>query len=279
MKKQIWEIGGCLSSQLNNLSDKIIGGVCGETLTWHLDNNSLVIEGSGDMYNYSTDEPAPWNEMANQVTKIVLPDGITRIGSYAFYNCTGVASITFTDNDCAFPKTAFSSMTKTYLVIDDSKHKDFALNANTYSKVTIKCKLNTTDYGTIIMPFTPGIQAKNDFYFYKIRSLEDNQIQYTRVTSPQANVPYVYKNASTDSSTWASEITSANNVTIKATEAPFTSSGEWKMIGNYQNMTITDTDRLSYTYMMSNNSLVNTSEAVTIYPLHPYFEGPKYGNT
>ena len=249
---------------------------CGDYLTWEFADGVLTISGEGDMYNYSTDEPAPWNEVAKQVTQIVLPDGITRIGNYAFYNCTGVASITFTDNDCAFPKTAFSSMTKTYLVIDDAEHKDFALNANTYSKVTIKCKLNTTNYGTIIMPFTPGNQAKNNFRFYKMRSLGGNYIYYTRVTSPQANVPYVYKNSSTNSSSWASEIASANNVTIKATKAPFTSSGEWKMIGNYQNMTITDTDRLSYTYMMSNNSLVNTSKAVTIYPLHPYFEGPVY---
>ena len=284
MKKQIWEIGGCLSLQLNNLSDKIIGGVCGETLTWHLDNNSLVIEGLGDMYDYDSAEDAPWASVAEEVTSIILPDEITRIGNNAFAACSNVGELTFDDNDCVFGKNAFNSKTKTYLIIDDAQKKDFAMHPNTYYQIIIKRKLNSTNYGTIVMPFAPNSETRKKFKFYQIGGFDGESLTYQQSYTPSANMPYLYKNADADESKWASEIASVYYETIQATEKPEQTKDGFTLIGSYKNLFIDDPEQLPYLYVMSGGKLMNYTTNLTITPFRAYFKGIKYddwvnGNT
>ncbi len=67
---------------------------CGENLTWNLDEiGILTISGTGDMYNYSEDYLAPWNEHCLEITNVTISDGVTSIGSSAFCYCS-VKSIT-----------------------------------------------------------------------------------------------------------------------------------------------------------------------------------------
>ena len=61
---------------------------CGESLTWNLDEiGILTISGTGDMYNYSSADPAPWNEHCLEITSITIGDGVTSIGDNAFHSC------------------------------------------------------------------------------------------------------------------------------------------------------------------------------------------------
>ena len=144
--------------------------------------------------------------------------------------------------------------------------------------VTIKRKLNNTNYGSIIMPFAPNSATRSNFKFYQLRNILGSYIYYSRVYSPSANVPYLYTNASSSSSKWASELASVYDVTIKATEKPSVSSGKWTTIGAYENMYITDKDSLSYHYIMSGGKLMNYTTSLTIYPFRAYFEGPVYSS-
>ena len=72
-------------------------GWCGDNLFWEFDSSTgkVVITGSGDMYDYDPDWENPWVEceIASQVKEVSLPRGLTRIGDYAFYNCTALTSI------------------------------------------------------------------------------------------------------------------------------------------------------------------------------------------
>ena len=251
---------------------------CGDYLTWEYAGGVLTIGGEGDMYDFASAQDAPWASVAAQVTSIVLPDEITRIGDNAFAGCSGVASLTFDDNDCVFGTNAFASKTKTYLVIDDAEKKDFAMHANKYSKITIKRKLNSTNYGTIIMPFSPSTQTRNAFKFYQLSRIFGNYIYYSRVYTPSANVPYLYKNYYSSSSKWADEVSSVNNETIKATEEPERTTGQWTIIGTYKNLYIDDSERLSYSYAMSNNEIMNSTSSLTLVPFRAYFEGPVYSS-
>ena len=64
-------------------------GVCGENLTWTLDSNGLLtISGTGDMDNFF--EP-PW--YTQEVHSVAIEEGITSIGSYAFYGCKKIKEI------------------------------------------------------------------------------------------------------------------------------------------------------------------------------------------
>ena len=70
------------------------GNKCGENLTWELDEiGILTISGTGDMYDYSEDYLAPWNEHCLEITNVTISGGVTSIGSYAFCYCS-VKSIT-----------------------------------------------------------------------------------------------------------------------------------------------------------------------------------------
>jgi len=76
----------------------VVTGTCGENLTWSLDtkDSTLTITGSGRMDNWNDwDEngEAPWNEYKNYIAKVVFPEGLTYIGSYAFYLYTNIQSI------------------------------------------------------------------------------------------------------------------------------------------------------------------------------------------
>lgn len=60
-------------------------------VTAHFDSASgtLTFSGEGAMENYQTMHyVAPWKEISNQIKKIVIQNGVTSIGSNAFYQCS-----------------------------------------------------------------------------------------------------------------------------------------------------------------------------------------------
>ena len=62
-------------------------GSCGDGVTWILTySGELIISGSGNMDDYNPDtNPAPWSKAIGNVEKIIIEDGVTYIGDYAFY--------------------------------------------------------------------------------------------------------------------------------------------------------------------------------------------------
>ena len=61
------------------------GGTTGP-LTWNLNSGTLTISGTGAMPNYNFGE-APWYEYSVLITSVVVENGVTTIGNYAFINC------------------------------------------------------------------------------------------------------------------------------------------------------------------------------------------------
>ena len=70
-------------------------GQCGDDLYWEYDpsTTTLTITGTGDMYDYTNSTHAPWYDYRTAITTVVLPDGLTKIGNFAFYQCNN-ASLT-----------------------------------------------------------------------------------------------------------------------------------------------------------------------------------------
>lgn len=83
-------------------------GECGNDLTWELDDNgTLAIDGSGEMTNYSSGS-APWYDYRGQIKNVIIGDGATNIGDYAFRACSNLESVTTPDGFISIGIYAFS---------------------------------------------------------------------------------------------------------------------------------------------------------------------------
>ena len=73
-------------------------GICGDGLTWTLNvTGELIIGGKGDMTDFSGSS-APWYSYRTNVREVIIGDSVTSIGSHAFYNCTGLDTITIPES-------------------------------------------------------------------------------------------------------------------------------------------------------------------------------------
>lgn len=85
-------------------------GKCGENLTYivtddEINGYTMTISGTGDMYNYDYIEL--WYEKCGQIKNVIIENGITSIGDYAFWNWENLSNITISDKvtsigNCAF---------------------------------------------------------------------------------------------------------------------------------------------------------------------------------
>ena len=90
----------------------IASGTCGaqgDNLTWVLtDNGVLTISGSGKMASYTDTSVSPWYSHRTKITSVVIEDGVTSLGNYAFYACYKLASVSIPDGVTSIGSDAFS---------------------------------------------------------------------------------------------------------------------------------------------------------------------------
>jgi len=105
-------------------------GMCGDDLTWSLDTSTGVLEisGTGDMYNYTSERvgvsnrtSAPWGTYVSGVKSVVIDDGVTCIGDYAFFKCNVMTNILIGEDVKSIGKYAFQDCVRlTEITIPDS---------------------------------------------------------------------------------------------------------------------------------------------------------------
>ncbi len=73
---------------------EILGGKCGENVsfTFNYDSRVLTIYGVGPMEDYTNDQQAPWHTFRDQVSHLIVEEGVTTIGSHAF-GSTGLRNV------------------------------------------------------------------------------------------------------------------------------------------------------------------------------------------
>lgn len=68
-----------------------------DELTWELENNVLTVSGTGEMESYTINNPAPWNDRKEEIYEVVIENGVSSMGQYAFYYCEKLNKITIPD--------------------------------------------------------------------------------------------------------------------------------------------------------------------------------------
>ncbi len=83
-------------------------GTCGDNLTWSVDTDTGVLEitGTGPMTDYQYGS-APWASYRSSITSVIIGDGVTSIGNYAFYYSTKLTSATIGDGVISIGDYAF----------------------------------------------------------------------------------------------------------------------------------------------------------------------------
>ncbi len=82
-------------------------GDCGENAHWELDNGTLTITGTGAMSNYGSHNQ-PWYSQKSSITKVIISDGITNIGNYAFNICTSLQTAELAESVISINDNAFN---------------------------------------------------------------------------------------------------------------------------------------------------------------------------
>lgn len=96
---------GCTVFHLEN-PVPVASGTDGNIQWERYANGELRISGTGRMPNYSTGtSAAPWG---TSITDVIIENGVTSIGNYAFYNCSRLTSIALPDSVKSIEYCAFS---------------------------------------------------------------------------------------------------------------------------------------------------------------------------
>ncbi|MDR2809599.1 MAG: Ig-like domain-containing protein [Tannerellaceae bacterium] len=84
------------------------------SLTWRLSNGTLTISGNGPMPHYSSSNRAPWSSHYSNIVNVVIENGVTNIGNYAFcdyyssyYYYTNLKSVTISNTVTKIGEYAF----------------------------------------------------------------------------------------------------------------------------------------------------------------------------
>ncbi|MBQ3271619.1 MAG: Ig-like domain-containing protein [Solobacterium sp.] len=115
----------------------------GEEITWSYANRVLTLSGSGEMYDYSINDAAPWIEYKDEIQTVIIGEGITSIGNYAFWEHSALTKVTLP-----------STLTR---VGDYAFYDDFKNWNKTYTTLTLPSGLEYIGdyafYGASLLPF------------------------------------------------------------------------------------------------------------------------------
>ena len=90
---------------------KVIGfpcDICGEDYSWMLKDSVLTIFGPGAMTDYSYYIPAPWISHKDSIASVVIKEGVTTLGEWAFYGCSRISSVTIPSSVMEFGTWTFA---------------------------------------------------------------------------------------------------------------------------------------------------------------------------
>lgn len=98
--------------RFESIDDYIVGGFCGENVTWALcDGGVLKISGTGAMKDYSRSSEVPWHPYRKFVKKVWVEAGVTSIGSHAFEYCMKLTEVQLPDSVITIGDYAFEYCT------------------------------------------------------------------------------------------------------------------------------------------------------------------------
>ena len=98
-----------------NLTALAESGTCGDGVVWdyNADTKTLTVSGSGAMSDYiGADDTQPWKAHRAGISKLVISDGVTKIGNYAFTYLGNITELTIPQSVTAIGNQVFYMCTR-----------------------------------------------------------------------------------------------------------------------------------------------------------------------
>ena len=271
------------------------GGTCGDpnvnegkNVTWlyNIDTHTLTISGTGAMADYEDANYQPWVDKRDKITSIVIEEGVTSIGNYAFSNFEYVtssvsipASVTsignYSFNYSSMPSVTFAANSALKTI------GSYAFNCTSLTSVTLPASVTNIsnsafdacpDLATVILNSNPviGEQAFNNAAVTMNLTANGPVDEKYWTTFYNENYSFtaddnttIYKgkvNGNSVQLTEVDDIPADNAAILKSTASPIvltlttTASGDFTDNDLKGAKADTDASEMSYAYCLSNGS-------------------------
>ena len=153
-------------------AEVVASGKCGENVTWMLRGGVLTISGTGDMHDYnygylhdSDDNPAPWYEQCNDITEVVIENGVTSIGGSAFEDCSSLTTVDISDSVTTIEYRAFAECSSLTSVTIPDNVTSIGNGAFAYceSLTSVDIPVSVTSIGVGAFSATPWQESLGNF--------------------------------------------------------------------------------------------------------------------
>ena len=74
-------------------ADATASGKCGDAVTWSLSGGTITFSGSGGM-TAKEGQTYDYGQYKNSITAVVINEGVTTVGDFAFYKFPNLTSVT-----------------------------------------------------------------------------------------------------------------------------------------------------------------------------------------
>ena len=225
---------------------------------------------TGAMADYASASAQPWYSHAGDITSVVIEDGVTNIGDYAFSGCSNASlNITVPTSVTSVGTNAFDNVAKVTATLSETNNNTSllaALSGVTTADLTFKRTFEALSSGegkasTLCLPFDldkPSTTTVGTFYTFG--GVSDNTGEYVvTMTEETANTltagtPYMFRPATTDPPDPISFQNTAYAIPSGGIPAAGTTTdaNNWEFRGTYQEITWPDGQTRLYAFAASN---------------------------
>ena len=188
------------------------GNSIGKFLEWKLNSEgTLTFTGNSTMYTmspsnsqYTTAQLLTWRNFSSDIIKVVINQGIVNIGTYNFYNCKNLTSITIPKSVTTIGEGAFSgcnSLKDVYYEGTKTQWNAIAINEDNYSSLN-NAQIHYNSQGVFVLPepdfvLPSGLTGIGDEAFrgdaFTCVSLSDNTVSIGAYAFADCeNLQYIY---------------------------------------------------------------------------------------
>ena len=151
---------------------------------------TLTISGNGAMKDWANEVDKPWNSIKNNIKNVVIYDGVTSIGTYAFTNCGNLATVSIPYSITSIERWAFKNTALSTVSLPDgiTYIGDYAFE-NCVTSINIPSSLKVINEGVFWNSKLTSIEIPNSITSIGNRAFEYNvDLQIVNIPNSVASI-------------------------------------------------------------------------------------------